>query len=117
MTPCLALCSTRSGTPTWGPGARPAATSSISTATGWPCGGTVAFAFGCGPHEPAHTLATQGMALKRPNRMRIRLDGRLSPHVTAKDVALRIIAEVGVAGARGHVVEYAGAAVRAMPIE
>jgi 3-isopropylmalate/(R)-2-methylmalate dehydratase large subunit len=49
--------------------------------------------------------------------MLIRLDGRLGPHVTAKDVALRIIAELGVAGARGHVVEYAGAAVRAMPIE
>jgi len=57
------------------------------------------------------------MALRRPKRMLIRLDGRLGPHVTAKDVALRIIAELGVAGARGHVVEYAGAAVRAMPIE
>ena len=40
-----------------------------------------------------------------------------APHVTAKDVALRIIAEIGVAGGRGHAVEYAGAAVRAMPIE
>ena len=40
--------------------------------------------------------------------MRIRLDGRLGAHVTAKDVALRIIAELGVSGARGHVVEYAG---------
>jgi 3-isopropylmalate/(R)-2-methylmalate dehydratase large subunit len=49
--------------------------------------------------------------------MRIRLDGRLGPHVTAKDVALRIIAELGVSGARGYVVEYAGAAARAMPIE
>jgi 3-isopropylmalate/(R)-2-methylmalate dehydratase large subunit len=49
--------------------------------------------------------------------MLIRLEGRLGAYVTAKDVALRIIAELGVAGARGHVVEYAGAAVRAMPIE
>jgi 3-isopropylmalate/(R)-2-methylmalate dehydratase large subunit len=57
------------------------------------------------------------MALKRPKRMLIRLEGRLGAHVSAKDVALRIIAELGVAGARGHVVEYAGAAVRAMPIE
>jgi len=57
------------------------------------------------------------MALKRPKRMLIRLEGKLGAHVTAKDVALRIIAELGVAGARGHVVEYAGAAVRAMPIE
>ena len=49
--------------------------------------------------------------------MRIRLEGQLGACVTAKDVALRIIAELGVAGARGHVVEYAGAAVRAMPME
>src|SRR5581483_1686042 len=49
--------------------------------------------------------------------MRIHLDGRLGPHVSAKDVALRIIAEIGVSGARGHVVEYAGPAVRAMPME
>jgi 3-isopropylmalate/(R)-2-methylmalate dehydratase large subunit len=49
--------------------------------------------------------------------MLVRLDGRLAAGVSAKDVALRIIAEIGVAGARGHVVEYAGAAVRAMPIE
>src|SRR5262249_54397599 len=49
--------------------------------------------------------------------MLICLEGKLAAHVTAKDVALRIIAELGVAGARGHVVEYAGAAVRAMTIE
>src|SRR6202021_522312 len=70
-----------------------------------------------GTTELAHILATQVMALKRPKRMRIRLEGRLGEHVSAKDVALRIIAEIGVCGARGHVVEYAGAAVRAMPIE
>jgi 3-isopropylmalate/(R)-2-methylmalate dehydratase large subunit len=49
--------------------------------------------------------------------MLVRLDGRLAPHVTAKDVALKIIAQIGVAGARGHVVEYAGAVIDAMPIE
>jgi 3-isopropylmalate/(R)-2-methylmalate dehydratase large subunit len=49
--------------------------------------------------------------------MRARIDGRLPAHVSAKDVALRLIAELGVAGARGHVVEYAGAAVGSMPIE
>jgi 3-isopropylmalate/(R)-2-methylmalate dehydratase large subunit len=49
--------------------------------------------------------------------MRTRLDGRLGAHVSAKDVALRLIAELGVAGGRGYVVEYAGSAVRAMPIE
>jgi 3-isopropylmalate/(R)-2-methylmalate dehydratase large subunit len=57
------------------------------------------------------------MALKRPKRMRAKLDGRLGAHVSAKDVALRLIAELGVAGGRGYVVEYAGSAVRAMPIE
>src|SRR6516165_3793923 len=61
--------------------------------------------------------ATQVMALKRPQRMRVKLDGGLGAHVSAKDVALRIIAEIGVAGARGYAVEYAGAAVRVMPIE
>src|SRR5262249_36423879 len=67
--------------------------------------------------ELAHILATQVMALRRPKSMLIRFEGKLAAHVTAKDVALRIIAELGVAGARGHVVEYAGAAVRAMTIE
>jgi 3-isopropylmalate/(R)-2-methylmalate dehydratase large subunit len=80
-------------------------------------GGVGALAFGCGTSELAHILATQVMALKRPQRMRVRLDGRLGAHVSAKDVALRIIAEIGVAGARGYAVEYAGTAVRAMPIE
>ena len=55
--------------------------------------------------------------MKRPKSMLIRLEGTLAPHVTAKDVALRIIAEIGVSGARGHVVEYAGSATRAMPME
>jgi 3-isopropylmalate/(R)-2-methylmalate dehydratase large subunit len=49
--------------------------------------------------------------------MRVRVEGTLGLHVTAKDVALRVIAEVGIAGGRGHAVEYAGAAVRAMSIE
>jgi 3-isopropylmalate/(R)-2-methylmalate dehydratase large subunit len=57
------------------------------------------------------------MALKRPKSMRIRLDGKLGQHVTAKDVALRIIAELGVSGGRGFVVEYSGTVMRAMPIE
>src|SRR5262245_35123010 len=80
-------------------------------------GGLGALAFGCGTSELAHILATQVMAMKRPKRMLIRREGMRGPHASAKDVALRIIAELGVAGARGHVVEYSGAAVRAMPIE
>jgi 3-isopropylmalate/(R)-2-methylmalate dehydratase large subunit len=95
----------------------PGATHAVPDSHASTVGGLGALAFGCGTSELAHILATQVMAFKRPKRMRIRLDGALAAHVTAKDVALRIIAEIGVAGARGHVVEYAGSAVRAMPIE
>jgi 3-isopropylmalate/(R)-2-methylmalate dehydratase large subunit len=95
----------------------PGATHAVPDSHASTVGGVGALAFGCGTSELAHILATQVMALKRPQRMRVRLDGRLGAHVSAKDVALRIIAEVGVAGARGYAVEYAGTAVRAMPIE
>ena len=95
----------------------PGATHAVPDSHASTVGGLGALAFGCGTTELAHILATQVMALKRPKSMRVRLEGKLGPHVSAKDVALRIIAELGVSGARGHVVEYAGAAVRAMPIE
>jgi 3-isopropylmalate/(R)-2-methylmalate dehydratase large subunit len=95
----------------------PGATHAVPDSHASTVGGLGALAFGCGTSDLAHILATQVMALKRPKRMRIRLDGTLALHVTSKDVALRIIAELGVAGARGYAVEYAGAAVRAMPIE
>jgi 3-isopropylmalate/(R)-2-methylmalate dehydratase large subunit len=95
----------------------PGATHAVPDSHASTVGGVGALAFGCGTSELAHILATQMMALKRPKAMRVQLDGRLAAGVSAKDAALRIIAEIGVAGARGHVVEYAGAAVRAMPIE
>src|SRR3954469_3404302 len=95
----------------------PGATHAVPDSHASTVGGLGALAFGCGTTELTHILATQVIAMKRPKRMRIRLDGSLGLHVTAKDVALRIIAEIGVSGARGHAVEYAGAAVRAMPIE
>jgi 3-isopropylmalate/(R)-2-methylmalate dehydratase large subunit len=95
----------------------PGATHAVPDSHASTVGGVGALAFGCGTSELAHILATQVMALKRPQRMRVSLDGRLGAHVSAKDVALRIIAEIGVAGARGYAVEYAGAAVRVMPIE
>jgi 3-isopropylmalate/(R)-2-methylmalate dehydratase large subunit len=95
----------------------PGATHAVPDSHASTVGGLGALAFGCGTSELAHILATQVMALKRPKRMLICLDGRLAAHVSAKDVALRIIAELGVAGARGHVVEYAGSAVHAMSIE
>jgi len=95
----------------------PGATHAVPDSHASTVGGVGALAFGCGTSELAHILATQTMALKRPQRMRVCLEGRLAPHVGAKDVALRLIGELGVAGARGHAVEYAGTAVRAMPIE
>src|ERR1700691_5657769 len=95
----------------------PGATHAVPDSHASTVGGVGALAFGCGTSERAHILATQVMALKRPKRMRARLDGTLGAHVSAKDVALRLIAELGVAGGRGYVVAYARAAVRAMPIE
>jgi 3-isopropylmalate/(R)-2-methylmalate dehydratase large subunit len=95
----------------------PGATHAVPDSHASTVGGLGALAFGCGTSELAHILATQVMALRRPKRMRIRLEGQLGPHVTAKDVALRLIGDLGVAGARGYAVEYAGAAVRAMAIE
>src|ERR1700676_4873976 len=95
----------------------PGATHAVPDSHASTVGGVGALAFGCGTSELAHILTTQVMALKRPKAMRVRLEGRLGAHVSAKDVALRIIADLGVAGARGHAVEYAGSAVRAMPIE
>jgi 3-isopropylmalate/(R)-2-methylmalate dehydratase large subunit len=95
----------------------PGATHAVPDSHASTVGGVGALAFGCGASEMTHILITQVMALKRPKRMQARLDGRLPAHVSAKDVALRLIAELGVAGARGHVVEYAGTAILAMPIE
>src|SRR5262245_23253705 len=95
----------------------PGATHAVPDSHASTVGGLGALAFGVGTTELGHILATQVIAMKRPKSMRVRLDGRLAPHVTAKDVALRIIAEIGVSGARGHVVEYAGSATRAMPME
>ena len=95
----------------------PGATHAVPDSHASTVGGLGALAFGCGTSELAHILATQVMAMKRPKSMRVRLDGRLGPHVSAKDVALKLIAEIGVSGARGYVVEYAGSTARAMPIE
>ncbi len=77
-------------------------------------GAVGALAFGVGATEVAHVLATQTLWQKKPKSMRITIDGTLAPGVYAKDVILAIIAHIGAAGAVGHVIEYAGSAVRAM---
>jgi 3-isopropylmalate/(R)-2-methylmalate dehydratase large subunit len=95
----------------------PGATHAVPDSHACTVGGLGALAFAVGTTELEHVLATQVLATRRPKRMRIRLDGRLGDQVGAKDVALRIIAEIGLDGARGHAVEYAGAVARAMAIE
>lgn len=72
-----------------------------------------ALAFGIGTSEVEHVLATQALIQKRPSTMLVRIDGELGTGVTAKDLALAIIAELGTAGATGHVIEFSGSTIRA----
>ena len=73
--------------------------------------------FGIGASEVAHVLATQSLWQRRPKTMRINIEGTLHPAVTAKDVILAIIREIGAAGGAGYAIEYAGEAIRAMSVE
>jgi 3-isopropylmalate/(R)-2-methylmalate dehydratase large subunit len=76
-----------------------------------------ALAFGIGTSEVEHVLATQCLAQQKPKTMKIDVRGRLAEGVTAKDLALGIIGQIGTDGATGHVIEYAGEAVRALSME
>ena len=76
-----------------------------------------ALAFGIGTSEVEHVLATQCLPQQKPRTMEIRVNGELPESVTAKDLALAIIGQVGTAGATGHVIEYTGEAVRALSME
>ncbi|WP_135467439.1 3-isopropylmalate dehydratase large subunit [Crenalkalicoccus roseus] len=76
-----------------------------------------ALAFGIGASEVCHVLATQTIWQRRPRTMRVTVEGTRPRCVTAKDVILAIIARIGANGAAGHVVEYAGPAIRAMSVE
>jgi 3-isopropylmalate/(R)-2-methylmalate dehydratase large subunit len=76
-----------------------------------------AFAFGIGASEVAHVMATQTLWQRKPNSMRITVDGTLGFGVAAKDVILAIIGQIGTAGATGHAVEYAGSVIRDMGME
>ena len=76
-----------------------------------------ALAFGAGASEITHVLATQSTWQRRAKTMRITVEGKLPFGVSAKDVILAIIAKIGANGAAGHVIEYAGAVIRAMSIE
>ena len=80
-------------------------------------GGLGALAFGIGSSELAHVLATQALIQRRPKTMRVKFEGKLSLGVTAKDLILALIGHIGAAGGTGYAVEYAGSAIREMPVE
>ena len=76
-----------------------------------------AFATGIGTSEVEHVLTTQTLRQFKPKAMEIRVVGQLPRGVTAKDVILKIIGQIGVAGAAGHVIEYSGEAIRSLSME
>src|SRR6202046_3103883 len=76
-----------------------------------------ALAFGIGTSEVEHVLATQCLLQTKPRSLRVTIEGQLHRGVGAKDVILALIAKIGVDGATGHVIEYAGDAVRALDME
>ena len=76
-----------------------------------------ALAFGIGTSEVEHVLATQTLPQSRPRTMAVTVDGVLAPGVSAKDLVLTLIAQVGTGGGQGYVVEYRGEAIRALSME
>jgi 3-isopropylmalate/(R)-2-methylmalate dehydratase large subunit len=76
-----------------------------------------ALAWGIGSTEAEHALATQTLRIKKPRAMRIMIDGVLAAGVTAKDLALHIVAKLSSSGGKGCIVEYAGSAVEALSLE
>jgi 3-isopropylmalate/(R)-2-methylmalate dehydratase large subunit len=76
-----------------------------------------ALAFGIGTSEVEMVLATQTLLQRRPKTYEVRVDGRLAPGVSAKDIILALIARIGVGGGTGHVFEYTGSAIRALTME
>ena len=76
-----------------------------------------ALAFGIGTSEVEHVLATQTLPQVRPRTMAVTVDGELQPGVTAKDVILAIIGQIGTGGGIGHIIEYRGSTIRALSME
>ncbi|MBX3675963.1 MAG: 3-isopropylmalate dehydratase large subunit [Rhodocyclaceae bacterium] len=76
-----------------------------------------ALAYGIGTSEVEHVLATQTLVSKRSQRMLVRVEGKVSPGVTAKDIALAIIGKIGTAGGTGYAVEFGGSAIRDLSVE
>ncbi len=80
-------------------------------------GGFGALAFGIGSSEVGHVLATQTLRQRKPKTMRLCFEGQLGQYVTSKDIILYAIGQLGTAAGRGYAVEYAGSAVRALPLD
>jgi len=80
-------------------------------------GGIGALAFGIGTSEVEHVLATQTLLLQPAKTMEVRVEGKVGPGVSAKDIILHITGTIGAAGGTGHVIEYTGSAIRALSIE
>src|SRR5690554_5314465 len=76
-----------------------------------------ALAHGIGTSEVEHVMATQCLIQKKMKNMLVRVDGQLSPGVTAKDVVLAIIAEIGTAGGTGYAIEFGGDVIRSLSVE
>jgi 3-isopropylmalate/(R)-2-methylmalate dehydratase large subunit len=76
-----------------------------------------ALAFGIGTSEVEHVLATQTLVQKKPKNMEIRVEGKISKHVTAKDIVLAIIGKIGTDGATGYVIEYTGDGIHSLSME
>ena len=76
-----------------------------------------ALAFGIGTTEVTHVLASQCLLQRKPKSMRININGELPADVSAKDLILAIIGEIGVDGGTGHVIEYAGSAIRGLSMD
>src|ERR1700744_2897944 len=76
-----------------------------------------ALAFGIGTSDVEHVMATQTLLMPKSKNMRVTVNGKLPDGVTAKDIALAVIAKIGTAGGTGHVIEYAGEAVTALSME
>jgi 3-isopropylmalate/(R)-2-methylmalate dehydratase large subunit len=80
-------------------------------------GAVGALAFGIGTSEVEHVLATQTLPQIRPKTMAVNVTGSLPEGVTAKDLILAIIAQIGTGGGQGHIIEYRGEAIRSLPVE
>ena len=74
-------------------------------------------AFGIGTSEVEHVLATQTLIQSKPKNMRITIDGKLKKNITAKDIILKVISDIGTAGGTGHIIEFSGSTVRDMTME